>query len=105
MIKDNLIMELKAESESTVKMLEKVPLDNPSWKPHEKSMTIGRLATHVADNLLWVPRIVLHDSFDFATASFKPHVAASTEELLSIFKERLHEAIKVLDTANDEILN
>ena len=41
--KDALIAELKYESDLTKKMLEKVPVENGSWRPHEKSMTLGRL--------------------------------------------------------------
>ena len=49
-IKDSFIAELKHESSLTKKMLERVPLDKKDWKPHEKSMTLGRLATHIAEN-------------------------------------------------------
>jgi len=39
--KDALIAELKYESGLTKKMLERVPIENVSWRPHEKSMTLG----------------------------------------------------------------
>ena len=48
--RDAFIAELKHESSLSRKMLEKVPLDNKDWKPHEKSMTLGRLATHCRYN-------------------------------------------------------
>jgi len=48
-VKTSFIGELKSELQSTIKMLEKVPLDKADWKPHEKSMSIGRLATHTAE--------------------------------------------------------
>ena len=48
-VKTALLAELKYESSLTKKMLERVPLDKKEWKPHEKSMTLGRLATHVAE--------------------------------------------------------
>ena len=53
-IKDALIAELKHESSMTKKMLEKVPMEKKDWKPHERSMTLGRLATHVADTTQWL---------------------------------------------------
>ena len=49
-IKDAFIAELKHEASLTKKMLERVPLEKADWKPHEKSMSLGRLATHIAEN-------------------------------------------------------
>ena len=46
-------------------MLEKVPMDKKDWKPHERSMTLGHLATHVADTLNWASTIIHIDDFDF----------------------------------------
>jgi len=48
-INQALLAEFKHESNNTRKILERVPTDKLSWKPHEKSMTIGRLATHIAE--------------------------------------------------------
>ena len=42
------LKELEAEAITTRKMLERVPFDKFDWKPHEKSMALGRLATGVA---------------------------------------------------------
>lgn len=44
--------ELESEAQTTRKMLERVPNDKYDWKPHEKSMTIRQLATHIAELLL-----------------------------------------------------
>ena len=44
-----LSAELKQESVSTKKILERVPEDKLTWQPHEKSMTLGRLAYHIAE--------------------------------------------------------
>ena len=43
-----LIAELTRESETTRRVLERVPEDRLSWKPHEKSMSLGQLALHIA---------------------------------------------------------
>ena len=101
-IKDAFIGELKHESSMSKKILEKVPLDKKEWKPHEKSMSLGRLATHVAENTHWVSNIIHIDDFDFMKDyNFKPAVAASSEELLKIFQTNLDEAIADLSTMND----
>jgi uncharacterized damage-inducible protein DinB len=47
-IAESLISELEREAKSTVRMLERVPPDKLDWKPHEKSMSVGQLAWHIA---------------------------------------------------------
>jgi uncharacterized damage-inducible protein DinB len=104
-IKDAFVAELKYESSLTKKMLEKVPLDKKEWKPHEKSMTLGRLATHVAENIHWVTDIIHIDDFDFMkNYNFNPRTANSTEELLEIFQTNLDKAINDLSNVSDDDL-
>src|SRR5258705_10905779 len=104
-IKDAFIGELKHESSLTKKMLEKVPHDKKDWKPHEKSMTLGRLATHVAEISHWVSRVITMDEFDFLVQGFSSHTAASQEELMTIFNEKLNKAIADLQSMDDESFN
>jgi uncharacterized damage-inducible protein DinB len=105
-LKDSFIAEMKHEASLTKKMLEKVPLDKKDWKPHEKSMSLGRLATHVAETTHWATDIIHIDDFDFAVNyNFKPTVAFSTDELLQIFQTNLDKAISDLSTMNEEDFN
>ncbi|MBW3545531.1 MAG: DinB family protein, partial [Bacteroidetes bacterium] len=46
---DTFARELEQEAITTRKMLERVPTDKFDWQPHPKSMTIKRLATHIAE--------------------------------------------------------
>lgn len=102
-IKDAFIAELKHESELTRKMLERVPLDQKDWKPHEKSMTIGRLATHIAELPHWISDIIHIDDYDFAKDfQFKPVTAGSSQELMEIFQTYLDKAINDLSSMSDE---
>ena|SRR5688572_25637841 len=102
-IKDAFIGELKHESSLTKKMLEKVPLDKKDWKPHEKSMSLGNLATHVAEITHWVSDIIHIDDFDFMkNFNFNPQVASSTEELIEIFQTNLDTAIADLSSMSDD---
>jgi uncharacterized damage-inducible protein DinB len=101
-IKDAFIAELKHESGLTKKILERVPLDKKDWKPHEKSMSLGRLATHIAQIPHWVSDIHHIDDFDFATRTFTADVAGSTEELMKIYQDTLNKAIKDLESMTDE---
>jgi uncharacterized damage-inducible protein DinB len=102
-IKDALIAELKHETSLTRKMLERVPMDKKDWKVHEKSMSVGRLATHIGETLKWISRIRHIDDFDFMKDfDFSFHVAASQEELLQLFQTNLDTAISDLDAMSDE---
>ncbi len=101
-VKTSFIAELQQESASTKKILERVPLESASWKPHEKSMTLGRLATHVAENAGWIADILVSDEIDFATRPFNPYTAKSGEELLDIFQKNTDRALAALETSNDE---
>jgi uncharacterized damage-inducible protein DinB len=105
-VKDAFIAELKHEAGLTRKMLEKVPMDKADWKPHGKSMTLGRLATHIAETIHWIPVILQADEFDFASnPSPKGHTAAGLEELLSILDNNFNKAITALSQTDDETFN
>ena len=45
---DVLLAELEQESQTTARVLERVPQAHLSWKPHPKSMSLGQLALHIA---------------------------------------------------------
>ncbi len=99
-LKDAFIAELKHESSLTKKMLERVPLDKADWKPHERSMTLGRLAVHVAEIPHWISDIINIDEFDFQQ-HYKPSQAASTEELLKLLDDKMNTAIADLEKMTD----
>lgn len=105
-IKDAFIAELNHETSLTRKILERVPLDKKDWKPHAKSMSIGRLSTHIAETLKWISNIHHIDDFDFLRDfNFKSHVAESQEELLTFFQNNLDAALTDLDAMTDEDFN
>lgn len=105
-IKDALIAEFKHETSLTKKMLERVPSDKKDWKPHEKSMSAGRLATHIAETLKWISSIRHIDDYDFMKDyDFKQQVAGSQEELLQLFQTNLENAISDLSAMSDDDFN
>jgi uncharacterized damage-inducible protein DinB len=105
-IKDALIAELKQEASLTKKILDRVPWDKKDWKPHEKSMTIGRLSTHIADTVKWASDIRQIDDFDFMRDySMKFNTAESKEHLLQHFETLLNNAIEDLSEMTDEDFN
>ena len=98
-----LIAELEYEGATTRKVLERVPADKFDWKPHEKSMTFGRLAQHVAEMHGWTKPTVEQSELDFAKADYKPFEPKTTEELVQHFEQNFNEAIETLRNAPDEI--
>ncbi len=104
-VKESFLAELRYESGMTKKILERVPFDKKEWKPHEKSMTIGRLATHIAELPHWVNDIVGSDEYDFAGRPYNPRTAMNPEELTAIFQKSLDTAINALENTSDEVLN
>jgi len=100
--KHALIAELKMEAANTRKMLERVPTDKNDWKPHAKSMTLGRLATHVAELPGWTATTMTTDELDVSKMDYKPVYATSTEDLVAKLDENVNKAVAALENANDE---
>jgi uncharacterized damage-inducible protein DinB len=81
--------ELEQEAQTTRKMLERVPNDKYDWQPHPKSMTVKRLATHIAELPSWVSMTLTTDELDFANNPYQPENINSTDELLAYFERSL----------------
>ena len=103
-VKNDLLESVKEEMPFTRKMLERVPGDKLMWKPHEKSMTLGRLASHIAEMAEWVIRILSFDEFDFKTNELKRPTFENTAMIMEVFESRQAEAIRLLEQATDEKL-
>lgn len=99
-----LAAELKQEGVSTRKLLERFPEGKAEWQPHEKSMTLGRLAGHVAELPMWVSVAVNQEELDFATSDHKPAHLTTAAELVELFDKNLNEALESLQSVEDEIL-
>ena len=101
-INDGLINELKNEAATTRKMLERVPMESFDWKPHEKSMPMGRLAAHVANMFNWFPTTLETDELDFANGFEEPK-PANTEELVELLDKNVaaaNESLRKTDEAD-----
>lgn len=96
-----LLMEFQHEAASTRKLLERVPLDKSDYKPHEKSMSLGRLANHVAEIAGWWKECLTDDELDFAKGDFTPKDLNTTEELLAKFDDLVKKAEKILTEVQD----
>jgi uncharacterized damage-inducible protein DinB len=98
-----LLPEFDHEMATTRRTLERVPEDKLGWKPHEKSMTLGQLATHLATINHWAEAIMSTESFDVATAPPNPELK-SRAEILAAFDENTASARNAISTATDSQL-
>lgn len=99
-----LTAELKQECAITRRLLERLPDDKFGWKPHEKSMTMGRLATHIAETPSWTVETFAKDVLDFDPADFKPSTADNRAALLADFDKNVAAALEALQAQQDAIL-
>ena len=98
------INELTHESANTRKMLERIPGEAFSYKPHDKSMGFGRLATHVAELPGWIAMTIKTDELDFNANKYEPFNTTSTEELLTHHDENVAKALEALQSMSPDDL-
>jgi uncharacterized damage-inducible protein DinB len=86
-LKQDALGDLEHELATTRRVLERVPEEHFPWKPHEKSMTLSRLATHVVDLVHWQTMTLQSQELDLG-GGLPPDIErppASREALLSTF--------------------
>jgi uncharacterized damage-inducible protein DinB len=86
-IAELLLPEFDQEMASTRKVLERVPDDAFGWKPHDKSFSMGNLASHVANMTAWTVDTMTKTEFDVAAVPPEEmnRTAKNRAELLSWF--------------------
>ena len=102
-IAGTLITEMQHAAEATRKCLERVPAEKFGWKPHEKSMEMGRLATHIAEMFGWTGPTLQHSELDFSKMDYKPFEPQANADLLEFFDKQVEEAVGVLKQTPDEV--
>src|SRR5258707_7838777 len=84
-LSEMFLPEFDQEMANTRKTLERIPEDKLDWKPHEKSMTLGRLAGHLAELTGWTSATLKQDTFDFqppGAPPYQPLIPKSRKEVL-----------------------
>lgn len=97
---DPILTELDQESEATKRLLEIVPEDKLTWRPHPKAMTLGQLALHIARTQGGVAEATLNDTAE--APDFVHPEAQTREEILSAFTEGLKKAKEIVSATSDE---
>lgn len=103
-LSEMLLPEFDQEMAHTRKTLERVPEDKFGWKPHEKSMTMGRLAIHLAELPGWAIFTIDKDSLDIAPVGappYQPPKVNSQNELLALFDKNVGASRPVIAGAAD----
>jgi len=106
-INQALLSEFDHEMANTRKTLERIPDDKLGWKPHEKSMTLGRLSGHIAELPGWAASTINQDSIDIAPVGAPPQqgaTAKSRQEALDMFDAKVAEARAAIAGVSDEQL-
>ena len=99
-----LLKEMDQEAKTTRNMLGRVPDDKYDWQPHEKSMTVRALATHIAELPSWVTLALTTDELDFATTPYQPVAINDTDQLLDYFERMLADGKAHLAQATEDQL-
>jgi uncharacterized damage-inducible protein DinB len=103
-ISQMMLPEFDMEYAGTRKAIERIPEDKLGWKPHEKSMSMGDLASHLAEAPGWMGITLKEDSFDVAPPGkepYKPMKFNSGAEILAAFDKNVAAAREALASVSD----
>jgi uncharacterized damage-inducible protein DinB len=101
-IGEPLVNELREEAATTKRVLERVPGDKLSWRPHAKSMTLGQLALHVATIPGNLARMAQLDEFDASQANFEPPAPRDLAEIHAALEQSLKDAENCIGNMSEE---
>lgn len=102
-IADTLLPEFDEEMKTTRRLLERVPDDRATWKPHEKSFSLGHLAQLISSMPGWITNALTEDKLDLSRGSGYSY--EKTQTLLDRFDKNVKEARQAIEAARDADLN
>jgi uncharacterized damage-inducible protein DinB len=101
-IAESLVPEFDRETGMTRRLLERIPDGQFAWKPHEKSMTLGRLSEHLAELPGWAKVSIEQSGIDMATPRPPEYVPPATRAaVLAMFDKNVAEARAALTGRSD----
>jgi uncharacterized damage-inducible protein DinB len=103
-IKDSLLFEYDHEMATTRKLLERIPDERFAWKPHQKSTSMGGLATLLANLPLWTDAILNDFSFDLTGGPPRAAEKTSRADVLTAFDDSTSRARAWMDKSDAEYL-
>jgi uncharacterized damage-inducible protein DinB len=100
---DAFLAQLDAEAARTIRALEVVP-DRLDWKPHDRSMPLGRLARLVATIPSWISMVVDRDDLDLSGANVEANPRQTSADLIELHNKAVSDARRSLKATNDDLL-
>ncbi|WP_431808120.1 DinB family protein [Lysinibacillus sphaericus] len=104
MSKQLIIGDVTQELASTRRILERLPEEHMSWRPHDKSMTLGGLATHLINLLNWQITIIQHTELDLSTVPLRREAIEKQSDILEEFDANVSKLDKLLAECDDKAL-
>jgi uncharacterized damage-inducible protein DinB len=86
---ESMLREFSEEAATTRRVLERVPADKLAWKPHERSMSLGQLALHIAVVPAAIAKITEPDTFDVSQNRFIQPMPANMEEVHAALEQTI----------------
>ena len=99
-----LKQEFEQEYETTKKFLEIFPEGKNDYSPHEKSMKLMSLATHIVEIFGWPEVVMKTEKIDFAAGDYKPTILLNSKELQQKFEEVSAISREILETSKEDDL-
>jgi len=97
-----VLSEIREEAVITKRVLDRVPADKLSWKPHRKSMSLGQLALHIASVPGNLSKMLQQDGFEVNPANFEPPAPKNIEEIHAAFDQSLRAAEEFLNSMSEQ---
>ncbi|WP_405082989.1 DinB family protein [Paenibacillus chitinolyticus] len=104
MDKQLIVGDAAHELTTTRRILERLPEEHMSWKPHEKSMTLGGLATHLINLLNWQIPIFQYPEFDLSTVPLRREPLRKRADILEEFDVNVDKLQKLLTECDERTL-
>jgi uncharacterized damage-inducible protein DinB len=100
-----IIEDLREDAKASRTILSRIPENKLTWKPHEKSMTLGRLGMHIAELPKWMGRTLSTDGMDFGAGTYRPNIPGTHAEIMAEFEASLEQGVAAMQNAPEEILD
>lgn len=97
---DSILWEMDQEAEHTKRLLDKIPEDKLTWRPHPKARSLGELAMHVAELQAGVAELVQPDTIELPDFPPEPE-AASRAQIIDAFAASLKKAREIVGATTD----
>ena len=99
---ESMLREFHEEVGTTKRVLGRVPADKLGWRPHERSMSLGQLALHIATVPGGIAHITKADAFDVSKSTFSQPMPKSMEEVYAALEQSIRDVEQTLTETTDD---